>query len=209
MPRTRIHNFHNARLSVVQSCIREIICKKLSNAPGSGLCATHRVMRAAGIVLNRIDQGALTNANAAVESYKVMRAVMKAQSVSTVRPGREAGTTGPAQNCLDLLVQYAIAWVFHNSGKMRQIESEFRDNACDPGWLTAMIHWLEYYWAGQAPQYVPPTSSGPQPIPLPPPASADGQLRVGILGDWGTGETEALVVLDQLMQQHPDLIIHV
>jgi predicted phosphodiesterase len=31
---------------------------------------------------------------------------------------------------------------------------------------------------------------------------------VGILADWGTGEPEAIAVLDQLMRQDPDLIVH-
>lgn len=200
MPRIRIHNFHNARLSVIQSYISQLICKEFPNAPVPGLSADHPIMQAASMVLDQIDQGALTDANAAIEDYKATRAAPQPTG---------AGTIGTTEDCLDLLVEYALAWVFDDTAKEQEIASEFHQSTCDPGWLTAAIAWLDYYWDGQAPQYVPPTSGGPQPVALPPPASADGQLRVGILGDWGTGEEEALAVLDQLMQQQPDLIIHV
>lgn len=200
MPRTRIRNFHNARLSVVQSYISQLICKKFPNAPVPGLSAEHPLMQAAGVVLDQINQGALADATTAAVAYKMNRLAQQATNADTV---------GVAEDCLDLLVEYALAWIFDDTSKLQQIASEFHESACDPGWLTAAIAWLDYYWDGEPPQYAPPTSSEPQPFALPPPASADGQLRVGILGDWGTGEEEALAVLDQLMQQQPDLIIHV
>ena len=200
MPQTRIPNFHNARLSVVQSFVREMICKKLGNRSGSGLFADHPMMRAAGATLVQMEQGALRDPGAALGFYDAESAARRLES---------GETAFPAKDCLDLLVKYAIAWAFNDAAWMQQIKSEYTDSPCDPGWLSAAITWLEYYWDGKAPDYAPPTASGPQPIPLPPPAVANQALRVGILGDWGTGEEEAFAVLDQLMQQKPDLIIHV
>jgi Calcineurin-like phosphoesterase len=200
MPRTRIFSFETAKLSVAQSAIRELICKEFPNTPGSGLCAEHPIKRAIGPVFDAIYRGTLSDTESAIQAYDDNRAT---------QPAAEASTAGLADDCLDLMAHYVIAWVFHDTNKEQEIESEFRDNNCDPGWLTALIAWLKYYWDGKSPHYVPPSNGGPQPIPLPPPASQDGQLRVGILGDWGTGEGEALAVLDQLMQQYPDLIIHI
>jgi hypothetical protein len=200
MPQTPIPNFHNARLSLVQSFIREVICKKLAGSSGSGLFAEQPQMQAAGATLVQIEQGALRDAGAAFGFYDAESAARRAES----------GATGfPAADCLDLLVKYAIAWALDDTAWMQQIQSEYTDSPCDPGWLTAAITWLAYYWDGNLPDYAPPTSNSPQPFALPPPAGADQPLRVGILGDWGTGEPEAIAVLDQLMQQKPDLIIHV
>jgi hypothetical protein len=201
MSRSPIPNFHNARLSVVQSFVREVICKRLLNSQGSGLFADHPMMRAAGATLVQIEQGAFTDTQAALGFYDAESAARRATDPSLA--------AFPAADCLDLLVKYAIAWSLDDTSWMQQIESEFTDSACDPGWLTAAITWLEYYWDGALPVYVPPAGNAPQPFALPPPASPNQPLRVGILGDWGTGEEEARSVLDQLMQQTPDLIIHV
>jgi hypothetical protein len=200
MPQTPIPNFHNAGLSLIQSFIREVICKKLTNTPGSGLFADHPVMRAAGATLVRIEQGLLPDTAAAFGFYDAESAARRLES---------GGAAFPAGDCLDLLVKYAIARVLDDTARMEQIKSEFTDSPCDPGWLVAAITWFDYYRHDALPDYAPPTSDQPQPIPLPPPASADQALRVGILGDWGTGEKEARAVLDQLMQQTPDVIIHV
>jgi 3',5'-cyclic AMP phosphodiesterase CpdA len=200
MPRTPIPNFHNARLSLVQSFIREVICKKFANLSGSGLFAEHPKMRAAGATLVQIEQGVLRDAGAAFGFYDAESAARRLDS----------GATGfPVEDCVDLLVKYAIARALDDTARMKQIQSEFTDSPCDPGWLTAAITWFDYYWDGQLPDYAPPANALPQPFPLPPPAIAGQPLRVGILGDWGTGESEAVAVLDQLMRQKPDLIIHV
>ena len=71
---------------------------------------------------------------------------------------------------------------------------------------SALKAWLLFYWDGKAPIYKPPTAET-VPIALPP-AAQDASLRVGVLGDWGTGEPDALAVLDQLMRLKPDLIVH-
>jgi hypothetical protein len=200
MPQTPIPNFHNARLSLVQSFVREVICKKLTGSFDSGLFAENPFMLAAGATLVQIEQGTLSDAGAALGFYDAESAARRLES----------GATGfPAAGCLDLLVKYAIAWALDDTSWMQQIKSEYTDSPCDPGWLTAAITWLAYYWDGELPDYAPPTNNSPQPFPLPPPASAGQPLRVGILGDWGTGEQEAIAVLDQLMQQNPDVIIHV
>lgn len=200
MPRTPVPNFHNARLSLAQSCIREVICKKLGNETGPGLYAEHPIMQAAGMTLTGVDNGVLLDATAALAHYDAAAASQQIQADSTV---------GPGYDCLKLIAKYAIAWTFGDTAWMKEIESEFYDSSCDPGWLTAAITWLEYYWDGAAPHYNPPANHGPQPFALPPPASPGQPLRVGILGDWGTGEPDALAVLDQLMQQAPDVIVHV
>jgi len=200
MPQTPVPNFHNAGLSLVQSFIREVICKKLATTPGSGLYADHPVMQAAGATLVRIEQGTLPDTASVLGFYDAESA---ARRLGSGAPGF------PFQDCADLVAKYALARLLGDTARAREIESELTDSPCDPGWLTAAITWHEYYRHGKKPDYVPAANNQPQPFPLPAPRSPNQNLRVGILGDWGTGEEAAKAVLDQLMQQNPDVIIHV
>lgn len=204
MPRVRIPNFHDARLSVAQSCIRELVAKRTPDAPASGLFANHPMMQAAGAVLERVDRGEIGDAGAAVADYRARRAAQAAEGMSMAAP------EGGAADCADLLGEYIIAWASGNTEWIERIRSEWIDSPCNAtGWLEAVEAWVDYYWDGAAPRYVAPTATGPRPFALPPASDASGTLRVGVLGDWGTGEPEAIAVLDQLMQRKPDVIIHV
>ena len=204
MPRFRTPNFHDARLSVAQSCIREHVAKRTPGAPASGLFAGHPLVQAAGAVLERVHRGEIRDSGTALDAYATRRAAQVAQGTAVALP------QGVAERCADLLVSYVIAWAMDDTYRMNQVRGEWQDNDCDVlGWMQAVDDWLAYYWDGAEPRYVPPADGGPQPFALPPAAPSDGTLRVGILGDWGTGEDEARAVLDQLMRQAPDVVVHV
>jgi predicted phosphodiesterase len=188
------------------------------SVPPVGVCAAEPAVKAVGTVLEQIDQGRIMNADDACAAYRIARSAgppQAARAALSQPPARAAqpaasgaGTvaSGLGVDCLDLVAQYLLAWVFENQARQNQIASEFKDSACDPGWLVALKAWLAFYWNGKPPVYSPPTVAH-VPIALPP-AEAGGLLRVGILGDWGTGEPDAIAVLDQLMQLKPDLIVH-
>ena len=183
-----------------RSGIREVICKGIQGGSGPGLWADHPVLGAASVVLDGIDKGSIADAPSATLAYDAARA---AQATGT------AGTVGPADDCLHLLGKYLVAWALHDQTVMDKIKTEYVDSQCDPGWLKALTAWLAYYWDDKAPQYHPPDADGgPAPFDLPAPASGD-VLRVGIIGDWGTGQQDAIDVLNQMMLQKPDVIIHV
>jgi hypothetical protein len=237
MARFRTPNFHNARLSVAQSIIREVLVKRTPGARPSGLFPAHPIMHAASHVLHRIHCGEITDARTADNAYQHRRATQKAQGTPT--PSITSSIAHEAESvlgkieavvekieavlvaaepCVDLAARYVIAWAMDDTAMMTEIKSEWEKNTCNVfGWLEAVESWLKYYWKGAAPQYNPPTNAAgqdqppytsPGTFPLPPAASGD-TLVVGILGDWGTGEQEAVAVLDQLMRQKPDLLIHV
>ncbi len=184
--------------------------------PKVGVCAGEPTMAALGTVLKQIDQKKITDADQACAAYRAARsappatpAAAQQAAPTALAAATGAGTvaSGLGKDCMDLVAQYLLAWVFDNQARENQIESEFNSSPCDPGWLVGLKAWLVYYWNGQAPVYHPPTSAT-VPIPLPPPTAPGAPLRVGIVGDWGTGEPEAIAVLDQLMQLAPDLIVH-
>ena len=204
MPRTRIYNFHHARLSIAQSAIRENVVKLSPGVREFGLGANNPVMQAAGAVLDRVYHGEVRTAPTALAAFQLRRQVQMAEGA------RVAAPAGIPENCLDLLTRYVIAWVFDDQAEMTKIANEWEFSPCNvSGGLKILQEWLAYYWRGAPPQYNPPTADGPGAFALPSPASPGAPLRVGVLGDWGTGEQEARAVIDQLMKQAPDLIIHV
>ena len=238
MGRHHIWNFHDPRLSVAQSAIRAIVSHSLTGAQGPGLmqarvaawssgltsgqivamprvgvCAGEPTIAALGSVLEQIDQKQITTADQACAAYLAARGVPQvaatqpAAGAVPAAAGAGTVTSGLGKDCMDLVAQYLLAWVLRDHNRENQIESEFNSSPCDPGWLVALKAWLVFYWNGQPPVYKPPTAAT-VPIPLPAPAEPGEPLRVGILGDWGTGEPEAIAVLDQLMQQKPDVIVH-
>ena len=200
-----------------------------TTVPAVGVCGGEPVMKAFGTVLDHIVSGAIKrrgfclcgfrgHACRPIRGDSAARASSASGSLHTppqayalrLSPPASARSTYPAglsKDCMDLVAQYLLAWVFDDQSRKDQIQSEFKESKCDPGWLDALNAWLLFYWDHKLPVYNPP-SEGTVPIPLPPAGNSDGLLRVGILGDWGTGEPEAIAVLDQLMQLEPDLIIH-
>jgi predicted phosphodiesterase len=238
MARHHIWNFHDPRLAIAQSAVRAVITHSLTGPQGAalmearlkawssgvasnrivamprvGVCAGEPTMAALGSVLKLIDKKQITTADQACAAYLAARAAGATkpgpQAPAAVSDAAGAGTvtSGLGKDCMDLVAQYLLAWVLHDHNRENQIESEFNSSPCDPGWLVALKAWLVFYWDGNPPVYKPPTALT-VPIALPPPAEAGGPLRVGILGDWGTGEPAAIAVLDQLMQQKPDVIVH-
>ncbi len=206
--------------SRVAAFARGAFFSHVTAVPAVGICAGEPAVKALGTVLEQVDQGKIQNADAACKAYVATRAAQAqtlaaapaaqpAAQPAAVPAATGAGTvaSGLGKDCMDLVAQFLLAWVFRDQTRQNEIDSEFKDSSCDPGWLGALRAWLAFYWDGQPPIYNPP-SPATVPIALPPPGGPDGLLRVGILGDWGTGEPEALAVLDQLMRLKPDLIVH-
>lgn len=211
MARVRTPNFHDARLSVAQSMIRDLVARHSPDAAARGLKAEHPLMQAANHVLQQVSLGHVAEAHVALVAYTAFRAAQTGVEITLGRVGETV------LRCIDLGVRYVLAWVLNDQARMNEIRSEWVDNECDlVGWASALDEWIRYYEAHGLPQYVPPRNAAGQdappfvtPAPFDLPPSTSGTLRVGVLGDWGTGEDEALAVLEQLMAQSPDVIIHV
>jgi 3',5'-cyclic AMP phosphodiesterase CpdA len=228
MSHTRIFNFHDAKLSVALSAIRENVAMRVPTAPQlwlfaqrqnlaallpevrpAGLFPNHPIIQAAGAVLDRVYRGEVVDARTALAAYDARRTVQTEEGMLVAPSVDFAAPTGIIVNCLDLLTRYVIAWVLDDHEEMQDIAKQWEFSPCNAsGGLKILQDWLAYYWRGREPQYNEPTADGPPSFPLPP--SAPGApLRVGVLGDWGTAGRQAGIVLNQLMAQSPDLIIHV
>lgn len=78
MPRERIYNFHDARLSLVQSRLREVIAEEVQGGPEAGLCAGRPIQQAASEVLDAIDKGTIADAASARAAYRSRRTALGA-----------------------------------------------------------------------------------------------------------------------------------
>lgn len=81
--------------------------------------------------------------------------------------------------------------------------SEIKYAQMDPDWLWALLDYLITRYIKKSPL---PFKVPPHPVPLD--DNGTGQVTVGIIGDWGTGDALADQVMAQLMAMKPDYVIH-
>ena len=106
-----------------------------------------------------------------------------------------------------ILEQYVEAMLAGNTALAAQKLQALKYSDCDPAWVNSMLSWFTYYIDRmKTPEYVAYASLDDFAYQLPP--TATGTLRVGLIGDWGTGEGRAIEALTQLFALKPDFIIH-
>jgi predicted phosphodiesterase len=117
--------------------------------------------------------------------------------------------TGTALECASLTVQAAFAAIGGDAVKAAEIQAQLQDSPCDPGWVTVLATYLDYYADGKEPQYTNWTNIGDFVYAMPDQGAKGPQLTIGILADWGTGDPRvAASSLKALIGCSPDLIIH-
>ena len=88
--------------------------------PSVGVCAGEPTMTAFGRVLEQIDEKKITNAEQASAAYVAVRSSLAATSgpaaPAALPAAGGAGTvvSGLGRDCMDLVAQYLLAWVFDN-----------------------------------------------------------------------------------------------
>jgi Calcineurin-like phosphoesterase len=180
-------SFHSAPHSLVQSAVGAYV-RRL--APGSKQADQAPLLQAATATLAQISHP------------RDPRFAQEPRSKAVV------GTSLLSPACVALLLKYAEAWITGNEDKRNAIRTEFHDSGCDPELLSAVAEYIDAYWIHHdGIPYVFPLSAESQDFVYPLPEKPS--LRIGILGDWGSGDTVASYVLQQLIAQTPDLIIHV
>ena len=180
-----IENFHDPRLSLIQSAIKHVVAHE--SQPQPGLEGDHPHMQTANQHLAAIQAG----------------------TAPALVPGGVTG--GDVDICIQLLVEYGWALLTGNQLRQQQVMDQYKDSPCDIGWIEAVAAYLEYYGIDRkaAPEYYDVDSGRTLSYPLPAPRSGGNELVIGVLGDWGTGEPVAQAVLELVMEQKPDLILHV
>jgi len=115
---------------------------------------------------------------------------------------------GTLEVCASLAFQLVEAKIEGDQQKIEDLENQLKFSPCDAvGWLKVVEVYLKYYHGGAEPMY---RTYQEDKIddsfvyPLP-----GNNLTVGVIGDWGTGEEVADVVLEEVFKHKPDVLIHV
>jgi predicted phosphodiesterase len=107
------------------------------------------------------------------------------------------GITG---NCAKLASEFLWAEVTHQQAKADKFQSEIKKSVCDGiGWAECLEQYL-LYKAKLGPNPYRKNMNIMRNIP--------DQVRIGIVGDWGTGEGIAVSVLQAVQDNKIDMLIH-
>jgi hypothetical protein len=183
----RLKSFHSAPHSLVQSAVAAYV---QGSGPGNKLMTPTPLLQE-------------TTANLAQLPHP-----RDPQFLHEPRSKPVVGTSLLSPSCVALLLEYAEASIAGDENKRNAIRTEFHDSGCDPDLLSSVADYIDAYWIHRDEiPYVSPSSAESQDFVYQLPEKPS--LRIGILGDWGSGDTVASYVLQQLMAQSPDLILHV
>ena len=109
-------------------------------------------------------------------------------------------------SCAKLAAELLGARAAGNAEKANQILDELKFGTCDPEWVEAILHYLEFFGP----------SGKRRDIPYIRHESLDdfvletlpADAKIALLGDWGTGTEEAIALLESLKEHQPDVVIH-
>jgi hypothetical protein len=110
-------------------------------------------------------------------------------------------------DCAKLYVELGWAEISGDIARKDALADAIKFSACDPLWAESVASYLAWQADNSPVPYVTHQSLDDFVLELPPPA-AGGPLVVGMIGDWGTGTTEARWLLGRLLAKKPDVIIH-
>jgi hypothetical protein len=97
-----------------------------------------------------------------------------------------------------------------NTAQVTQLQQADAFSACDPNWVKDILNYVTFLAKNgmrDAIPYIRAAKISPVPIAMPAPV-AGSPVKVGIIGDWGTGTQTAINVLEQLAAHQPDVLIH-
>ncbi|MFC4992808.1 metallophosphoesterase family protein [Rubritalea tangerina] len=115
---------------------------------------------------------------------------------------------GTLEVCAKLAWDLVKAHLSGDKDRIEALENQLKYSTCDAvGWAKVVEIYLSYYHGGKEPEY---RTYNPSDISTASVYSMpDTPLTVGVIGDWGTGEEVASVVLEEVFKHEPDILIHV
>jgi hypothetical protein len=192
----RLKQFHDPELSIWQAAVGEA---EATRAAGG---QTQDVGKAV-ITAGRPDDLDSMSAEAAAYCAQV-DAGTPITAATAAHPSTE-GLLQTAGFCSLTALKIAKAAILGNKGATQQYKAELgKFGDCDPGYAEAAAKYAEYFVAQQKqiPYVVYKTLGDFVFDKLP------AKARVAIVGDWGTGQDAAKLVLRQIADKKPDAVIH-
>jgi hypothetical protein len=189
-------SFRDPILSLYQSAVGEVAKKIDASAKATG-------QRAA---LRRSASSTLPDQAAQIAEREFKQSVDGVPPNSTAGPSaRELSKTGIAQVCAEWGLRYMKALALRDEQAIEQLKNEFTAGTCDPAWITTLEAYRSYFGEDGKRKPVPYVRAaivGPKTIEI------KANARVALMGDWGTGASPAIDVLQYMAGDSPDVVVH-
>jgi Calcineurin-like phosphoesterase len=207
-----------ADLSLWQSAVDEVVSRKAGAAQAAAGAvpvytrpdpAHAMVQTAIAVVKKAEDLGhihATPQALAAGPASGPIAIAASAASATAVEDPPLPTETDPVKYCADLARMYGLAkFLGHTSDANFYGQLLFKTQGeCDPRWAEAAAKYAEFLASRGSIPYRRWNSIGDFVID----GKLGSQARIAIIGDWGTGQPEAINVLQQVARKNPDVVIH-
>jgi hypothetical protein len=195
-----LQQFRDPDLSLWQSAVDEVVAKRTAGSQSQSVGESPVVHRPDSS--DQMVQGAIVDLAAESSGHPL-------PVPSSAGPAVTEGVGGFAQVCSNVARQLAWAKIKGDQAQVAACEEQFASfQQCDRGWLEVAEKYAEFQLQvklnnGKVP-YRTYTSIDQYVIDDKLPDNA----KVGIVGDWGTGDDAAKQVLAQMARKNPDVVIH-
>jgi hypothetical protein len=139
-----------------------------------------------------------------VASTQAIQELQNPAAAAAAATPRVAGVVGTILDCAKLAAQ--IAWdELFDRAKVPALKNELAASTCDPLWAECLVEYEAFLASGRTQPYTVYTSITDYVLEGCFPDTA----TIAIIGDWGTGMNDALVLLQQIAANFaPDVLVH-
>jgi predicted phosphodiesterase len=186
---TKLDQFRDPELSLWQSAVDETLVSR-SQAAGKALCPRENPA-------HDLVQNALSEAKSFWDSLQ--KGLVHPKPDADAKGGQVGYCASLARNCALARARGDLAAAESYHAQLTQKEGD-----CDPHWAETATKYFEFLVSRQKPPYRVYTDINDFVIE----GKLPDKARVAIVGDWGTGQPVAKVVLQQVARKKPDVVIH-
>ena len=145
-----------------------------------------------------------------LDAERACQASLDRGTVSAERWAKSSGQEGltrreHASHCANLLLELTKAKVFGDDATANALLDQAKTGKCDPAWADTVYEHAKAYGVLNDPArrvYVEPQPGDARVIPMKPTS------RIAIFGDWGTGAGPAQLVMSNIREKRPDILLH-
>lgn len=204
-----VYSSHTGALSLFQSAMHEVLSQKdeqqNSSHRGIGVTALAPAMVATAQVVRQFDRtGNFDVPDQSAPGQGAPAAGAQAIAGPVATPASAAAPPTVATECARLAAQIALYSVT-DPGKAAQLKNELTAGTCDPLWAECLAVYDAWRASNKAQPYINYQNIGDFVLEKCFPDNA----TIAVIGDWGTGMNDALVLLEQIANNfQPDVLMH-
>jgi len=191
--KTGFNTYRNPVFSLLQSALNESINKRIpAMAMARSMSSGHPAMQQFH----------------AAAKMKVPKTTLSRQDVQRTMAAMPTAAAPVALTCAEMYVEMGWAEITGNTARRDALANQIKFSTCDPLWAESVTTYLAWRAAASKIPYIPCANLSDFVVDLPKPQGGDGRLVIGVIGDWGTGMSQASFLLNRMLNKNPDLIIH-